>query len=399
MAASLKISSFNCRGLADKVKRNTIFNYLKKFHNSFIFLQETHANSTGEKQWKREWPGRIFFSHGTSSKNGVAILTASQLQYTVHEIKIDQMGRYIILNVDIDDHNYILVNLYAPTKDHVTEQVQVFTEVQNILNNYQDQAIILGGDFNICLNPQIDKCGGRNESITDYTKLILNFMDNFELNDIWRVRNPDAKRYTRRQNTKAGMVHSRIDFFLTSIKLGYIIDDVDIKTGLLSDHALIQIIIKQNGNTDRRGKGFWKFNASLLTDKDYVKKVKSCIKEVLVKYPDVNDHGLLWDLLKCDIRSLSISHSAFITKQRNEIENYLKEKLDSLEPLLALGKTYFEEYEVAKHEYEQIQKHKTRGLLVRSKSKYIEEGERNTKYFLSSEKRKIILRRPGCNYQ
>ena len=69
-------------------------------------------------------------------------------------------------------------------------------------------------------------------------------MVNFNLQDIWRIRNPEAKRFTRRQNTKAGVVHSRIDYFLASINLNYEIEDTNIATtGLISDYSIIEISI------------------------------------------------------------------------------------------------------------------------------------------------------------
>ena len=39
-----------------------------------------------------------------------------------------------------------------------------------------------------------------------------------------------------------------------------------------------------------------------------------------------------------------------------------------------------------KSEYDRIQLHKARGAMIRSKCKWVEEGERNTRYFLNLEK-------------
>ena len=46
------------------------------------------------------------------------------------------------------------------------------------------------------------------------------------------------------------------------------------------------------------------------------------------------------------------------------------------------------EYLEAKGEWEKLVRKKTNGIILRSKAKWSEEGEKNTKYFLNLEKRK-----------
>ena len=54
----------------------------------------------------------------------------------------------------------------------------------------------MGGDFNCPINPIIDKKG----SLLTPRKLVVDsikcFQDNFDLIDIWRVKNPGVKRFT-----------------------------------------------------------------------------------------------------------------------------------------------------------------------------------------------------------
>ena len=44
----LKLSTFNCRGLQDYVKRRKIFHYLRNTESDIIFLQETHSDKEDE---------------------------------------------------------------------------------------------------------------------------------------------------------------------------------------------------------------------------------------------------------------------------------------------------------------------------------------------------------------
>ena len=64
-----------------------------------------------------------------------------------------------------------------------------------------------------------------------------------------------------------------------------------------------------------RGLGFWKFNSSLLEDDEYTEKLMFKIPHFINKYQDLEDHGLLWELIKMEIRAFTINYS----KKRKKI--------------------------------------------------------------------------------
>ena len=63
---------------------------------------------------------------------------------------------------------------------------------------------------------------------------------------------------------------SRIDFFLISCHLEFLVRSVDIVPSIKSDHSLLTLSLVSNIDHPR-GKGLWKFNSSLLYDEDYKK--------------------------------------------------------------------------------------------------------------------------------
>ena len=69
-------------------------------------------------------------------------------------------------------------------------------------------------------------------------------MTEYDLNDIWRIRNQHQKIHTRRENSKLGLVQSRLDYWLVSIRITYQIQDTYTKPGNLSDHSIKGIKIK-----------------------------------------------------------------------------------------------------------------------------------------------------------
>lgn len=73
----------------------------------------------------------------------------------------DPSGRCIISKEQADDKVYVLVNIYAPSKDK--DSVQFFRNLHAILqseNLDSEENIIVEGDFNCPLNPALYKRGG-----------------------------------------------------------------------------------------------------------------------------------------------------------------------------------------------------------------------------------------------
>ena len=82
----LQMMSLNANGLRNGVKRRSLFNWLKQFHNGkskITFLQETHADKKVEKAWENEWGGEVLFANSTSGSKGIAILLPINMEYKV----------------------------------------------------------------------------------------------------------------------------------------------------------------------------------------------------------------------------------------------------------------------------------------------------------------------------
>lgn len=54
----------------------------------------------------------------------------------------------------------------------------------------------MGGDYNCTLNPNIDRDGNQASSHNHSREIILNFMDELGLCDVWRERNPDKREFS-----------------------------------------------------------------------------------------------------------------------------------------------------------------------------------------------------------
>ena len=100
-----------------------------------------------------------------------------------------------------------------------------------------------------------------------------------DLLDIWRIRNPQEKRFTWHQKTP--VIQRRLDYWLVSSGMQEDIDNVDVIPSLKSDHSAI--VLSLNGTENGpRGPSYRKLSSSLLDDKKYVSLIN-------MKYPLWND--------------------------------------------------------------------------------------------------------------
>ena len=85
------------------------------------------------------------------------ILVNPNLDLKVENCTSDKSGRFIILDLIVDESRIILVNIYAP--NDTNQQVAFFKDLQNRLADYAQENIIVAGDFNCALTEK-DKKGG-----------------------------------------------------------------------------------------------------------------------------------------------------------------------------------------------------------------------------------------------
>ena len=128
----LEIYSLNCRGMRNKLKIQTLFTWLNQNKKGLLMLQETHSDINSEDTWKKELDGTIYFSHGSNSSRGVALLVPGKLNVNVNIecTEIDSEGRILAINCHIENNPVAIICIYAPTKDNLTLQMSFFIKAQ-----------------------------------------------------------------------------------------------------------------------------------------------------------------------------------------------------------------------------------------------------------------------------
>ena len=92
--------------------------------------------------------------------------------------------------------------------------------------------------------------------------------------------NGNKNQYTWRKNNP--LKCARLDFFLTTDSILNRALSCEILPAYRSDHSRISLRLKLA--FESRGRGFWKFNCSLLKDLNYLRLVKRVIMETVWSY-------------------------------------------------------------------------------------------------------------------
>lgn len=100
------------------------------------------------------------------------------------------------------------------------------------------------------------------------------------------------------------------------------------------------------------------------------------------------DDQLFIDILLTEIRGKSISYSAFKKKKSNEREKELENEITCLEQNFT--ENSLDLLSNKQDELLNIRKNRLKGQCIRSKSKWIDEGEKPSKYFINLETRNYI---------
>lgn len=83
--------------------------------------------------------------------------------------------------------------------------------IENIPNDNR----IVGGDINLVLHFDKDKSGGRFSTHKQARDVLINWMEGFDMVDVWRAQHKNLGQYTF-YTTHPSEIACRLDFFLVS---------------------------------------------------------------------------------------------------------------------------------------------------------------------------------------
>ena len=323
--------------------------------------------------------------HGTSASRGICILFKKALLINIGKIYTDSNGRVIICEISEDSqyNQNTLCAIYAPN----TDTPSFFENINEQLKGYSEHRVIIG-DYNLVMDPKLD----RSRSTYNNNKsraCIDQMMEELLLTDVWRDRNPNVRRYSWRGRNSA----SRIDNVLVSHGLDRNVSNVTYLQGIFSDHSAVYLSL-DNNISNKRGSGYWKLNCELLSSNEICDQVKDKLNKLVAESSNFNP-DMRWLHIKSGIAKELKKISRNRASEQQLAISQLSEQLNVFEENFPLDQSQMDLYLRTKADLEDLLRKRADRLIFRSKLRWHEYGERNTKYFFNLEKARFNAK--TCN--
>ena len=374
---TLNICSLNVHGLGNYLKRKKTFKFLQDTMADITLIQETHAVKSTNHIWETEFGNKIIFAYGTSQSCGVATLIHNK-EIKVCKITRDIQGRFLLCKIKFGQDTYSLANIYAPVDQ---DKLEFFDTIQAEMTKIKCEFWILGGDFNIVIDPQIDQMSDHVYKPLARSQ-IISLTENFELTNIWWHNNPEDRKYTWFRH-KPKVIASRIDYFLISDCLVNKTLTCAILPCTLSDHSAIKLCIETE--SPKRGPGMWRFNNSVLNNDAFVEHVRNYIIGIkrIYSYLDPTE---FWELLKSEIITVSKKFCCKRAKANKIYRCNLYKTMELLQGEIINSKGGDEQlkysFDNVKAAIDSSLEQEAKSAAFISRCRFIKDGECSTKYFL-----------------
>lgn len=177
---NFELTSWNVKGLNHPLKRMKVLSHLKHLKTEIIFLQETHIRCSDNEHFLSRWSGQRFHSSFPAKARGVSILLGRHIEFEPHNIVLDRLGRFVIVPGRLFNTMVVFVNVYAPYVDDVA----FFGHLFSLLPDLTTYHLIMGGNFNCCLNPVFDRSSTNPLAISKSASFIQDFLSRYDVCDV-----------------------------------------------------------------------------------------------------------------------------------------------------------------------------------------------------------------------
>lgn len=206
---AINILSWNVNGLNSPVKRTKCLDYLRSKKVSIALIQESHLKSVDVHRFQNRYFKVISASSAVNKTKGVLIVIKRNSVFSIIRTGGDTEGRITYAVVSLNNTNYAFMSVYAPTEGDSS----FFQELLRLVVSLEDCLVVLGGDFNAVLDPQLDRSHvSKSDSVI--SGCFNSFLRHSNICDVWRLQNDGARDYTFFSARHKS--YSRIDYLLMS---------------------------------------------------------------------------------------------------------------------------------------------------------------------------------------
>ena len=388
ISMALSILSLNTNGIRDNAKRDGLVQWLRSLPVSLdlVCLQETHCTSGDECcSWFLSSGFNSVLSPGFTHSCGCVILYRPTL--SLFNSWPDSDGCFLQCEFSFRNQSFRVCCLYAPNRNPARDQFL------DGIHPKVDPSIptLLCGDFNTVFDRSLDRHGSvPSDSSRESTTSLRGLFDACCVLDIYRYLHPISPGFTWTKWN--GALASRID--LVGVPFLWItsVNSWSVVPCPFSDHCgvLTPVFVP---DTVPPGPGLWKLNTAILKESEYVQLVTDFWRTWQGSKTVFASLRKWWEDGKNRLKGLTIdyckSRSSTEKRNRDTLVNliaHLKAKVD------AGSVSCVTPYQSALSTLAALDREAARGVQVRSRITWVEEGETSTSYFFRLERKRSVDR-------
>lgn len=221
----------------------------------------------------------------------MSILISKNCPLIVTDTQRDPQGRFLFIKGTLNKKQLTIANLYARNT-----QGTFFRKTLQQLLHFSSGSLIVGGDFNVTLNPSLDTSNGLSSITYRALHVIKTQFSELLLHDTWRTLHPKVKDFTFFSSPHSK--YSRLDYLFISQNNLSSLTKATIEPMVLSDHNPITMTL--HIPTSMAHSHIWRLDNSLLTDPE----LSETISQNLTNYFSENGQGdsspeVIWAAHKC----------------------------------------------------------------------------------------------------
>ena len=379
---NLNVLTINANGLRMADKRASFLQWLRSLPVvvTIVCLQEVHCATLAEcDSWFRSSGFLSVVSPGSVKSCGCIVLFRPSLSLV--QSWADEEGRFLQCEFSYHDQSFRVVSLYAPNRNPARNEFleQIADELDPTVPT------LLCGDFNTVFDRSVDRRGSDSSDTWRESSAALKAL--FESSccvDAWRYLHPDTAGFS--WTRPDGTVSSRIDLIGCPYVWVASMSSCDFVPCPLSDHCALLVSVFVPGVVPP-GPGLWKLNASVLGEDGYVQLITSFWNGWRFKMTSFSSLAKWWEVGKREIRQLTKDYCVRRARETRESRDLLVRLSDHLKARFDEGLvSAYEPYRSTLNRLAEFDLAAAKGAQVRSRIRWVEEGETSSSYFCRLEK-------------
>lgn len=376
---TLTFSTINVRSVKSRVRAQSVLTFLNSAKSDVFLLQECGIPFLNHyRQWEEIWPYQSIWSGSNQNKNdGVAILIKNP-QVLVKGSTVVRDGRVLLAHLTFMGKDFKLLNIYGFNDRN--DRYDLLEDMQSHMLGRMP--LIVGGDFNCILSRKDRKRAGEDFKMDKTSVLLQGICRDFKLQDCFKTMHPREEGFTwfSGDGTRA----SRIDFVFTRDCPP---TDARLTPVFFSDHVMLSCTLSLAVGVTP-GSGLWKLNCSLLEDQQVVQQYREQYREWQTLQDMYDTRAHWWEMVKGKTQTFFRRTGKKRKDRHSRCMMGLQKRLQRYFKLTQYGMDFNEEIKEVKSEMSGLAEIKSKGVILRSREREIEEGEKCTRYFF----KKIISR-------